>query len=58
MDADHEIPNLEYIEGVLPFSKGDVSGGRKQLESYLSHGPNEVNAANARRQFAETPEPK
>src|SRR5208282_681739 len=58
VDADHEIPDLEYIEGVLLLSKGDVPGGRKQLENYLSHAPGGVNAANARQQLAETAESK
>jgi tetratricopeptide (TPR) repeat protein len=54
VDADHEFPDLEYIEGILLFAKADVPGGRKHLESYLSYAPNGVNAANARQQLAET----
>jgi tetratricopeptide (TPR) repeat protein len=58
VDTDHEIPDLEYIEGVLLLSKGDVPEGRKQLEKYLSHAPGGVNVANARQQLAETAESK
>ena len=55
VDGDHEIPDLEYIEGIFLLSKGDVPGGRRQLQNYLSHAPNGVNAANARQQLADTP---
>jgi hypothetical protein len=58
VDADHEFPDLEYIDGVLLLSKGDMPGGRKQLDNYLSHAPNGVNATNARQQLAETSDSK
>ena len=58
VDTEHEIPDLEYIEGILLISKGDAPGARKQLENYLSHAPNGANAANARQQLTEIPEPK
>jgi tetratricopeptide (TPR) repeat protein len=54
VDTAHEIPDLEYIEGILLLSKNDVKGARKQFESYLEHAPNGVNSANARQQLAET----
>jgi tetratricopeptide (TPR) repeat protein len=58
VDTDHELPDLEYIEGVLLISKGDVRGARMQLQNYLAHAPNGINAANARQQLAELPEQK
>jgi tetratricopeptide (TPR) repeat protein len=56
VDPDHDFPDLEYLDGIMLLNNGDLPGGRKQLESYLSHAPNGVNAANARQQLAEMPE--
>ena len=53
VDVGHEFPDLEYLDGIMHLRKGDVPGGRKQLESYLSHAPDGVNAANARQRLGE-----
>ncbi len=58
VDPDHEIPELEYLDGVIRLSKGDVLSGRAQLESYLSHAPDGMYAADARQQLGEPPASK
>jgi tetratricopeptide (TPR) repeat protein len=55
VDEDHEYPDLEYIDGILRMTYGDVAGARKQLQSYLDLAPNGANAANARQQLMDLP---
>jgi tetratricopeptide (TPR) repeat protein len=51
VDQDHLYPELQYMQGILLINKGDLQGGRTQLESYLTIAPNGDNAANARQQL-------
>jgi tetratricopeptide (TPR) repeat protein len=58
VDPDHELPDLEYLDGIMRLGKGDLRRGREQLESYLSHAPDGMNAADARQQLGEKPQSK
>ena len=55
VDPDREFPELEYLDGLTRLSKGDVRRGREQLQSYLSHAPDGMYAADARQQLGEPP---
>jgi tetratricopeptide (TPR) repeat protein len=58
VDPNHEFPDLEYLDGIMRLSKGDVLRGKEQLESYLSHAPDGANAAGARQRLGQPPESK
>jgi tetratricopeptide (TPR) repeat protein len=58
VDPDHEFPELEYLDGLTRLSQGDVRRGREQLQSYLSHAPDGMYAADARQKLSESPESK
>jgi tetratricopeptide (TPR) repeat protein len=58
VDPDHEFPDLEYLDGIMRLGNGDALRGIAQLESYLSHAPDGMNAAGARQQLAKALETK
>jgi hypothetical protein len=58
VDQDHLFPDLQYMQGILLVSKGDMAGARTQLESYLALAPKGDNAQNASDQLKNLPAAK
>ena|GEM_PF-3127107 len=64
LDREHQYPELEYSLGIVLYSKDDIEGATKHLQSYVNRSPNGPNAGAARNALAQmqtaiaaTPEP-
>jgi tetratricopeptide (TPR) repeat protein len=53
IDAEHHVPKLEYVLGILLVQKHDYPGAAEHLHKYLSLAPNGPDAADAQKRLEE-----